>query len=114
MLNGTWVPLAAEFSGQSIPLPPTRWIIDGERYVVEAEAGQDAGSLVIDATATPATVDLIGRTGPNAGKTLRAIFRLRGDLLQLCYEVGDTPVRPTAFVTARGSMALTVRYRRVQ
>lgn len=114
MLNGTWVPQTAEFSGQSIPLPPTRWVIDGERYVVEAEHGRDEGVLVVDAEATPAAVDIVGQRGPNAGRTLRAIYRMRGDLLQVCYEVGDAPARPTAFLTAPGSMALTVRYRRVQ
>jgi uncharacterized protein (TIGR03067 family) len=114
MLNGIWMPLAAEFSGQAIPLPPARWIIAGERYVVEAEAGRDEGILVVDTSALPPAVDIVGHAGPNAGKTLRAIFRVRGDLLQLCYEVGDAPARPTAFVSAEGSMALTVRYRRVQ
>lgn len=114
MLNGTWIPQTAEFSGQAIPLPPTRWVISGERYVVEAEAGQDEGVLLVDTETSPHAVDIVGRAGPNAGKTLRAIFRVRGDLLQLCYEVGDKPARPDAFVTAPGSLALTVRYRRVQ
>jgi len=114
MLNGTWVPQSAEFSGQAIPLPPTQWVITGERYVVEAEEGRDEGVLVVDTSASPHAVDIVGQVGPNSGKTLRAIFRVRGDLLQICYEVGDAPARPTVFVTARGSMALTVRYRRVQ
>lgn len=114
MLNGTWVPQSAEFSGQAIPLPPTRWVIDGERYVMEAEEGRDEGRLVVDTLAWPHAVDVVGQQGPNAGKTLRAIFRVRGDLLQICYDVGESAARPSVFVTVRGSMALTVRYRRVQ
>jgi uncharacterized protein (TIGR03067 family) len=114
MLNGTWIPQAAEFSGQAIPLPPARWVIAGERYVVESEGGRDEGLLVVDTKVTPHAVDLVGQAGPNAGQTLRAIFRVRGDLLQLCYEVGESPTRPAAFVSVEGSMALTVRYRRVQ
>lgn len=114
MLNGTWVAQGAEFSGEVIPLPPSRWIIEGERYVVEAEGGRDTGALVVDTGCSPHAIDLVGQEGPNAGKTLRAIFRIRGDLLQLTYLVGDDPARPTAFGTIRGSMSLTVRYRRMQ
>lgn len=114
MLDGIWIPQTADFSGRAIPLPPARWTIVGERYVVEGEGGRDEGRLVIDTSVTPHAVDLVGQAGPNAGQTLRAIFRVRGDLLQLCYEVGEAPLRPAAFVSAEGSMALTVRYRRVQ
>ena len=82
--------------------------------VAELLGAADEGILVVDTSATPHAVDIVGQAGPNAGKTLRAIFRIRGDLLQLCYEVGDAPARPSAFVSEQGSMALTVRYRRVQ
>ncbi len=112
MLNGIWVPQGAEFSGESIPMPPTRFIITGDRYRVESEGGDDEGVLVIDTEVTPHAVDITGMTGPNAGKTLRAIFRMRGDLLQLCYEVSEVPRRPGGFSTTRGSLQILVRYRR--
>ncbi len=89
-----------------------RWVITGTRYVVESEAGRDEGELRIDAAASPASVDLVGTSGPHGNKTIRAIFRLRGDLLQLCYDVSGEDRRPVTFVTGKGSMQLMVRYRR--
>lgn len=112
MLNGTWIPQGAEFGGQSLPMPATRLIIAGTRYVVEAADGRDEGTLAIDEKVTPHTIDIIGVAGPNAGKTIPAIFRVRGELLQICYDVGDVPRRPAAFGTGPGRTQLMVRYRR--
>lgn len=112
MLNGTWIPQGAEFVGQSLPMPEARFVITGARYVVETGGVRDEGTLVIDDAVTPHTIDIVGTAGPNAGKTIPAIFRVRGELLQLCYDVGDVPRRPTAFGTAPGSTQIMVRYRR--
>jgi len=113
MLDGVWIAQAAEFSGESLPVPESRWVIAGTRYVVESAAGRDEGDLLVDAEATPLAVDLVGRSGPNGDKTIRAIFRLRGDLMQLCYDVGGDNRRPSTFAASRGSMRVLVRYRRI-
>jgi uncharacterized protein (TIGR03067 family) len=111
MLNGLWIAQGAEFSGEPLPVPAARFLIDGATYRVEGENGSDEGVVHIDAAATPPAIDLTATAGVHAGRTIRAIFRRRGDLLQLCYEIGDTAVRPTVFAT-RGSMRVLVRYRR--
>lgn len=113
MLDGIWIPHGAEFSGEALPAPASRWVITGTRYVVESEAGRDEGELRFDAAASPASVDLVGTSGPHGSKTIRAIFRVRGDLLQLCYDVGGDDRRPVTFATGKGSMQLMVRYRRI-
>jgi len=113
MLDGIWLPLGAEFCGEALPLPDTRFVIAGDRYVVEAAESRDEGMLRIDAAASPPGIDIVGQAGPNAGKTLLAIFRIRGDRLQLCYDVGDPARRPAAFATARGSTQILIRYRRM-
>ncbi len=112
MLDGTWTPQGGEFSGESLPMPDTRWVITGTRYVIESENGRDEGELIFDATATPLAVDLVGTSGPNGNKTIKAIYRVRGELLQLCYDVSGDNRRPAAFTTSKGSMQLMVRYRR--
>lgn len=117
MLTGTWIPQGAEFAGQSVPMPDARLVIEGDRYVVEAAAGRDSGTLQIDTTVTPHAIDLVGKRGPNAGRTIPALFRIRGNLLQLCYCVGEENVqlpRPTEIHAAVGSMQILVRYRRLQ
>ena len=113
MLDGIWIPHGAEFSGEVLPTPASRWVISGTRYIVESEAGRDEGELRIDAAASPASVDLVGTSGPHGNKTIRGIFRVRGDLLQLCYDVSGDDRRPVTFATGKGSMQLMVRYRRI-
>ena len=113
MLDGIWIPQGAEFGGQTLPMPDTRWEIVGNRYVIQEEEGRDEGELVIDLDRTPHALDLVGKTGPNSGKTIVAIFRMRGDLLQLCYDVSGASRRPQTFETAPNSMQLMVRYRRI-
>ena len=98
-------------------MPDARLVIDGDRYVVEGVGADDSGILHVDATVTPHTIDLVGKRGPHAGRTIPALFRIRGNLLQLCYCVGESTVRqprPTEFHAAAGSMQLLVRYRRLQ
>jgi len=53
----------------------------------------------------------VGVTGPNAGRTIAAIWRVEGEVLELCYDVGGG-TRPTMFASAAGSTRLLVRYRR--
>ena len=115
MLTGTWIAQGAEFAGESIPLPPTRWLITGDHYVVEGPAGRDEGRLVLNLAVTPPHLDLVGTRGPNAGRTIPAIFRMRGNLLQLCYGVGASEVtqpRPSTLTTAPGVAQMLIRYRR--
>lgn len=105
-----WLPESAELAGQQIPMPATRWRISGANYVVVSAESRDAGLLVFGAEGSAATVDLIGTSGPNAGRTIPAIWRLEGDVLELCYDVGGGP-RPTRFSGTAGETWLRVRYR---
>lgn len=111
MFDGEWVSLSGRLGSESIPLPTTRLVIAGDRYSVQAEGGRHEGRLDWGRPGEPQAVDLIGTAGEFAGKTLRAIVRVRGDRLQLCYAV-DGGVRPTAFEVASGAAVVTVRYRR--
>jgi uncharacterized protein (TIGR03067 family) len=115
MLTGTWIPQAAEFCGQPLPLPPARMVITGDRYVIELGDARDEGTLAINVNVTPHQIDIIGTAGPNAGKTIPAIFRVRGNVLQMCYTVGEglsPPPRPLALETGPESLQILVRYRR--
>lgn len=116
MLTGTWIAQGAVFGGQPLPMPDTRLVIRGDRYVIEAGAARDEGRLTIDCSVTPPAMDIVGTAGPNAGKAIPAIFRQRGNLLQICYAVGEDTVvqpRPATLDAPPGSMQLLIRYRRL-
>lgn len=86
-------------------------MIAGTDYRVENAAGRDAGVLRFAPEGIDVALDLVGMSGPNAGRTIAAIWRVEGDVLELCYDVGGGP-RPTMFASVAGSTCLLVRYRR--
>ncbi len=113
MLDGTWEVQGARLGDQSIEIPGGKMIVTGDRYVVQTPAGLDEGHFEVDSTVDPVAVDLVGTAGPHAGRRIRAAARLKGDLLQLAYDVGGSSRRPTDFVARGGSSVVAVRYKRV-
>jgi uncharacterized protein (TIGR03067 family) len=71
-----------------------------------------AGRVADQGTYTLAgsTLTLVGRQGPNAGRTIPCLLQLRGSLLRVCYGLDGTA--PTAFTTAAGSGRYLATYRR--
>ncbi|MFH1498089.1 MAG: hypothetical protein ABII82_09725 [Verrucomicrobiota bacterium] len=113
MLDGVWIPQAVEFGGGPVPLPSSRLLIKNDRYTMEAEGAEsDRGSLHFNHAEVPSALDIVCESGAGAGRTIRAICRWRGDLLQLSYFAEDTARRPADFRTAQGSLQVMVRYRR--
>lgn len=80
-LDGTWVPIAADVSGQALvvrELRVVRLVLDRGRYEIIdcSDAIVDRGEIRIDRSATPPSMDIVGSAGPNAGRTMLAIFEL--------------------------------------
>lgn len=111
ILDGTWLPENAELAGRRIPMPPTRFVISGANYVVVSAESRDTGVLIFAADGLEVALDIVGTAGPNAGRTIPAIWRVEDDVLELCYDIGGGE-RPMNFSTARDGARLLVRYRR--
>ena len=110
MLDGIWLPHSANFAGNEIPLHGTRLTIVGDRYTVETPHGTDHGTLVHILQTQPATLDIIGTAGPNAGRTIPAICCREQEQLTICYDVGGGP-RPGEFKASQNSTQLLIVYR---
>ena len=91
-LEGAWVPVNASVAGTPLAVADLRVrylllegggyrIIDGSNQVV------DGGEYHTDTAAAPASMDIVGQTGPHAGRTLLAIYELKGDELTVCYDL---------------------------
>jgi len=110
-LAGRWAPESAELGGAPFPVSNfggATLSLTKEGY----EFAGDQGAISYLPRTEPAQMDIVGHAGPNAGKTIRAIYRLDGDHLTICYQLGQG-VRPTEFRTAAGTQLLLIRYRRV-
>ena len=113
-VQGTWLASTAEFGGQKFPdqvRESIKLVIKDGKYTVTVGNQPDKGTTKIDSAAKPKTMDITGTEGPNKGKTMLAIYELKGDTLRVCYDVSGKN-RPTEFKTAADTQLFLVTYQR--
>ena len=119
-LEGTWAPVAASVSGKELLVAELRvkyLVLDGHDYNIVDRSNQvvDRGEYLVNDSARPWTIDIVGRDGPNAGRSMLAIFELTDDRLTVCYnlEGGSRPGRMQAQHEVQGDqMMLSITYER--
>jgi uncharacterized protein (TIGR03067 family) len=120
-LDGTWQVSAAELGGKKWPeelCKMTRLILDGQNYTVMVGDAPDKGTIKVDSSAKPKSIDVTGTEGPNKGKTFPAIYELGkdkdgGDTLRICYDLSGQS-RPTEFKSTEGTKLFLVTYTRAK
>jgi uncharacterized protein (TIGR03067 family) len=111
---GTWKIEKAEMAGMDATAfvkDVTLEIGEGGKYTVLILGQKDAGSVSIDPTKKPAEMDIKGAEGPNKGKTIKTIYKLDGDTLIVCYELGGGD-RPSKFETKPNTQQMLATYKR--
>ena len=115
-LEGAWVPIAASIAGSRVAVDELRVryllleaggysIIDRSNHVV------DGGRYLVNEELSPATMDIVGGSGPHAGRTMRAIYELRGDELTVCYDL-EGGERPANLQPQQDRLLLRITYSR--
>jgi uncharacterized protein (TIGR03067 family) len=90
-------------------------ITAGGKYTAQVGEEKDAGSFTIDTSKTPKELDVKPTGGPGKGKTMKAIYKLDGDTLAICYEHDtDSGKRPEKFETKAGTTQLLIVYKRMK
>jgi uncharacterized protein (TIGR03067 family) len=115
-LDGIWVPIAADVSGQALvvrELRVARLVLDrgGYEIIDRAEHVVDSGDIRIDRDAVPQAMDIVGLAGPHAGRTMHAIFELDGDRLKVCYDL-ESAERPHEMRAHDDQLLLSITYAR--
>jgi uncharacterized protein (TIGR03067 family) len=115
-LDGTWVPVSANVSGQQLAVAQLRvaqLVIQSATYRIIDRCAQvvDCGELRLDEAVVPCALDIIGLEGPNAGKRMRAIIELDGDRLCVCYDL-EQELRPSTMQPAEDQLLLSITYAR--
>ena len=92
LLTGSWVPVAADVSGQVLAIEElriARLSFDWEHYAIIGHDGEvvDSGTWQLGTLSSPRSIDLVGKAGPNAGRRVLAIMALDGDRLCLGYDM---------------------------
>lgn len=114
MIEGEWRILAVDYAGEALPDRHGRLQIIGARFSLQiGGAPREVGGVEHDAAASPATLDLVWReAGDGESRRVRAIVRVRGDLMQFCYYPEAAGERPVAFNSNGTPPAILVRCRR--
>ncbi len=112
LLTGSWVPVAADVSGQVLDvdkLRVARLSFDAEGYAIMDRDGNvlDTGTWQLGTLGNPCSIDLIGHAGPNAGRRVLAIFALDGDRLCLGYDM-ERNQRPSGWRCEPDQLLLSI------
>ena len=113
-VEGKWVMKSAEIAGVKLPDEQVKTIslvLEGEKYTVNVGDKVDKGTVKIDATTKPKTIDIKGTDGPNKGKTMLAIYELKDDTLRVCYDLTGKE-RPKDFVSSKEQPFFLATYMR--
>jgi uncharacterized protein (TIGR03067 family) len=113
-MAGRWTVEAAEAGGNAVDSEELKSLvvtIEGDRYSLQSKDGPDGGTMKLDETKSPKTMDAADTEGDNIGKLIQAIYEITGDTMRVCYAL-DGSARPTEFATKEGSPWLLVTYRR--
>jgi uncharacterized protein (TIGR03067 family) len=116
MLNGTWVPIAADVSGQALvveELRVSRLVLNdgGYQIIDRADHVVDCGDYRVDDSVYPQTMDIVGVSGPYAGRVMLAIYELEGDRLKVCYDL-EASARPLDMEAEGEELLLSITYAR--
>jgi len=115
--DGDWEIVSMEANGQAMPAETTEGLkltVTGDKYSVNKDGEIDRGTFSIDATKSPQQMDIHPEIGPGAGKTILAIYELKGDTMRVCYQLQDGLARPKGFRTAPDSGDLLISYKRAK
>ena len=114
-LEGTWATVSIEAAGQKVTdedkIKTRKLTTTGAKYTLKVGDETVQGTIEINPTKKPKTIDVKPDSGTNKGKTLLGIYELDGDSLKLCLAPPGKD-RPTAFATAAENAQQLVVYKR--
>jgi uncharacterized protein (TIGR03067 family) len=112
---GTWSLVSVEINKQTLimdPLKDAKLVVKGDKYSFTLGKVHLEMTHKVDASKKPRTLDLTITEGANKGKTLHAIYKLKGDILTICRHTEPGQARPTEFATKPDSGLMLIVWKR--
>jgi uncharacterized protein (TIGR03067 family) len=111
-LDGNWQVISLEVDGQKTSADETKLfkvtIKNGSYTLKNQDNTVNEGTLKIDASKKPMTIDITPKKGDNAGKVMPGIIEIEGDTQKVCF-VGPDKDRPTKFVAESGTTLIVYK-----
>ena len=115
-LLGTWIATKAEQDGKAAEdVVGHRLFLTGNRFEIQSKDGKPlyAGTVLVNPSAKPATIDFAHTEDALRGKTWKAIYVLDGDTLTTCDNAPNlSKPRPVAFEAKSGSGYVLITFQR--
>ena len=113
-LTGAWAPMSAVLGGRDFAVAN----FHGGQLVVAAGnsydfAGDRGQITLLPGTRPPYKMDIQGKQGPNAGRTILAAYMKENEDLVVCYQLARDGQRPESLNSPEGTQILLVRFKRV-
>ena len=110
------MPIAASVAASALPVEElrVRYLLlqaGGYRIIDRSNQVVDRGHYRLDDARSPPAMDITGEAGPYAGRTLLAVYELRGDELTVCYDL-ERQQRPADLKPRRDQPLLRITYER--
>ena len=117
-LQGTWIATKAEQDGKAADdLVGHRLSFMGNRFEIRSKDDKPlyAGTVQINPTANPATIDFQQKKGALNGKVWKGIYAVDGDTLTTCDNAPNLKKgRPAAFEAKSGSGYVLITFKRAK
>lgn len=107
-VDGTWYIASASLGGVEMSVPELGSVpleLHDGSYIYQ----NDTGTYSLMPDSKPAALDVKGERGPNAGKTIPAIYKMENDTLTICYDLSMTE-RPKTFASEPGTQTFLAKY----
>jgi uncharacterized protein (TIGR03067 family) len=106
-LQGTWVIASVNGKPAGEGASELTLTFAGDKYH-QAVGGKvnERGTIKIDASKKPMTIDLAITEGSDAGKAQLGIVEVKGDTLRASFDQPGAGKRPTSFETTEGALAI--------
>ena len=111
---GKWDIVKAELGGKDVTehLKAMKFeIAEGGKYTAELGTEKDVGTFTVDVAKAPKAMDIKATGGPDKDKLIKAIYKLDGDAMVVCYELGGDK-RPEKFESKADTKQLLTTYKR--
>jgi uncharacterized protein (TIGR03067 family) len=114
-LEGTWTVEAVEINGNKLPddqikAQPMTFVFKGNQVTMRRGGEMlNVATVKLDPAKSPKTIDLAATEGQNQGKTLRAIYELKEDTLQIGHMPGGEEKRPKDFQDKTALALITMK-----
>jgi uncharacterized protein (TIGR03067 family) len=110
-MQGSWVAASGEAKGNPFPdeqVKGTKLVLKGDKYsYTVGDTYQEEGTLKVDPTKKPKTIDVTIVEGEDKGETQLGIYEIGKDTLKLCFAPpGKGKTRPKDFSTNAGNEQL--------